>query len=473
MATSNTIMKCYKCEEEITTYICTGCSKHFCVDDLMKHREELKLQFHQIEDQRNQFAQTLDDQKSNRNNHPLIQQITQWERISIEKIRQTAEEQRNLVQQYSQTIEVKLRSFTEEMQKTVKKKDFNEIILKKLQIELEDLKNQLYQTDYIEIKQDSSSTFINKLFINITPTPTTTDLKWKQQATAIAGGNGQGNQLNQLNTPFGICVDDQQQTIYVADFLNHRIIKWKFGEENDEVVAGGNGEGNRIDQLDTPFNVILDRNKKSLIICDVGNRRVVRWSLENQNDRQILIEHISCVGLTMNNKGDLFVSDWRRNEVKKWKKDEKQGTIVVGGNGEGDKLNQLNNPGSIFVDREDSIYVSDRNNHRVMKWLKGAKEGIIVAGGQGQGNSLEQLSNPQGLVVNENGDVFVVDSSNHRVMCWPSDSKEGHVVVGGNGQGEESNQLNNPIDLVFDRANNLYVVDTCNHRIQRFDIDTN
>jgi len=468
MATSNTIMKCYTCREEIATYICTGCSQHFCVDDLMKHREELKLKFHQIEDQRNQFAQTLDDEK---NNHPLIQQITQWERISIEKIRQTAQEQRNLIQQYSQTIEVKLRLFTEEMQKTVKKKDFNEIILKKLQIELEDLKNQLYQTNYIQIKQDSSSTFINKLFINITAT--TTDLKWKQQATTIAGGNGLGNQLNQFHTPFGIYVDDQQQTIYVADYGNHRIIKWKFGERNGEVVAGGNGGGNRIDQLNYPCNVILDRNKKSLIICDWGNRRVVRWSLENQNDRQILIEDISCFGLMMNNKGDLFVSDWRRNEVKRWKKDEKQGIVVAGGNGEGDKLNQLNYPGFIFVDREDSIYVLDCLNHRVMKWLNGAKEGIVVAGGQGQGNSLKQLSYPEGLVVNENGDVFVADFSNHRVMCWSSDSKEGRVVVGGNGQGTRSNQLNNPRGLVFDRANNLYVVDMFNHRIQRFDIDTN
>jgi len=468
MATSNTIMKCYTCEEEITTYMCKGCSKHFCVDDLMKHREELKLQFHQIEDQRNQFAQTLNDEK---NNHPLIEQITQWERISIEKIRQTAQEQRNLVQQYAQTIHVKLRSFTEEMQKTVKKKDFNEIILKKLQIQLEDLKNQLYQTNYIQIKQDSSSTFINKLFINITPT--TTNLKWKQQATTIAGGSRPGNQLNQFSTPYGIYVDDQQQTIYVADQNNHRIIKWKFGERNGEVVAGGNGKGNRIDQLNYPSNVILDQNKKSLIICDVGNQRVVRWSLENQNDRQILIEDISCSGLTMNNKGDLFVSDYERDEVKRWKKDEKLGTIVAGGNGRGDKLNQLNHPEFIFVDREDSIYVSDHYNHRVMKWLKGAKEGIIVAGGQGHGNSLKQLSFPQGLVVNENGDVFVADFSNDRVMYWSSDSKEGRVVVGGNGEGEGSNQLHYPIGLVFDRANNLYVADSENHRIQRFDIDRN
>jgi len=156
----------------------------------------------------------------------------------------------------SQTIEVKLRSFTEEMQKTVKKKDFNEIILKKLQIQLEDLKNQLYQTNYIQIKQDSSSTFINKLFINITPT--TTQLKWKQYATTIVGGNGLGNQLNQFIAPFGIYVDDQQRTIYVTDYEKHRIIKWKFGERNGEVVAGGNGPGNRIDQLNYPCSVILE-----------------------------------------------------------------------------------------------------------------------------------------------------------------------------------------------------------------------
>ena len=38
------------------------------------------------------------------------------------------EDQRNLIQQYAQTIQVKLRSFTEEMQNIIKTKDFNEII---------------------------------------------------------------------------------------------------------------------------------------------------------------------------------------------------------------------------------------------------------------------------------------------------------------------------------------------------------
>ena len=219
--------------------------------------------------------------------------------------------------------------------------------------------------------------------------------------------------------------------------------------------------------------MILDEKKKSLIICDYGNKRVVRWSLENPNgQKEILIENILCWGLMMNENGDLFVSDYENHVVKRWKKGErrKEGMVVAGGNGEGNKLNQLNDPTYIFVDREETVYVSDNWNHRVMKWLKGASEGIVVAGGHGQGNSLNQLNYPQGLLVNEVDDVYVADYGNHRIMCWPWGSKEGRVVVGGNGEGKGSNQLNRPSGLSFDVENNLYVADQLNHRIQRFHV---
>jgi len=85
--------------------------------------------------------------------------------------------------------------------------------------------------------------------------------KWKQNGLTIAGGNKQGNQLNQLKNPTGIYVDDDDQTFYVADTVNNRIMKWKFGENNGEVVAGGNGEGKRIDQFSYPRDVIVDKKK--------------------------------------------------------------------------------------------------------------------------------------------------------------------------------------------------------------------
>ena len=127
-------------------------------------------------------------------------------------------------------------------------------------------------------------------------------MKWKIEGQTIAGGNGRGNKLNQLKYSYGIYVDDEEKCIYIADTLNHRIVKCKLDGRSDhgEIVAGGNGEGNRIDQLNCPHDVIVDEKKKSLIICDYGNRRVVRWSLENPNDKEILIENILCWGLMMN-----------------------------------------------------------------------------------------------------------------------------------------------------------------------------
>ena len=303
-------------------------------------------------------------------------------------------------------------------------------------------------------------------------------MKWKVDGQTIAGGNGYGDELNQLSRSKGIYVDNEEQCIYIADAGNHRIVKWKLdgGSDHGEIVAGGNGEGNRIDQLNQPTDVILDEKKKSLIIFDQGNKRVVRWSLQNSNgDKEILIENIECYGLMMNENGDLFVSDYENHAVKRWKRGEKggKGRIVAGGNGQGNKLNQLNGPSYIFIDREETVYVSDWGNNRVMKWLKGANEGIIVVGGQGQGNSLNQLYCPMGLVVNEVGDIYVADGWNNRIMCWSLGSKEGRVVVGGNVRGKGSNQLIYPSGLSFDVENNLYVADQGNHRIQRFGIDRN
>jgi len=296
------------------------------------------------------------------------------------------------------------------------------------------------------------------------------NIKWKSNATTIVGGN-------QLKSPHGIYVDHQQKSvyIYIADWKNHRIVKWKLDENEGEIVAGENGKGNRTDQLNEPSDVIIDKNNKSLIICDKGNRRVIRWSLENQQDKQILIGNITCFGLMMNECGDLFVSDVDKHEVKRWRigENEAEGTVVAGGQGKGNNLNQLNWPSFLFIDRKETIYVSDRDNHRVMKWLKGAKEGIIVAGGQGPGHSLNQLFGPLGLIVNEVGDIYVADCLNHRIMCWPFGSKEGRIVVGGNGEGEGSHQFKYPTGLSFDVENNLYVVDSWNHRIQRFSVDRN
>ncbi|CAF4415320.1 unnamed protein product, partial [Rotaria magnacalcarata] len=90
--------------------------------------------------------------------------------------------------------------------------------------------------------------------------------KWSQNGVTIAGGNGQGGATNQLNLPHGLFIDDNQ-TVVIADTYNHRIMQWKNGATtNGQVVAGGNGRGNGLNQLDHPRDVLIDKETNSLII---------------------------------------------------------------------------------------------------------------------------------------------------------------------------------------------------------------
>ena len=267
---------------------------------------------------------------------------------------------------------------------------------------------------------------------------------------------------------------DDDETIYITERHKNRVIELKLNITNFSVVAGGNGDGDGTHQLCYPTDVIVDKKSDSIIICDQGNRRIVRWSRQNATNGDIIIPNIDCNGLAMDDKGYLYVTDSFKNEVRRWEIGvNNKSTIVAGGNGPGNHFRQLNAPTFIFVDKDYSVYVVDESNHRVMKWMKNAKEGIVVAGGNGDGANLTQLSNPSGVVVDHLGNIYVADRHNDRVMRWINGAKEGSIVVGGNGPGNETNQLFLPSDLLFDKHGNLYVYDSVNHRIQKFYIESN
>ena len=298
------------------------------------------------------------------------------------------------------------------------------------------------------------------------------DARWQQNGLTVAGGNGFGAESNQLYRPQGLYVDDNQ-TVYIADELNHRIVEWKSGATSGQVVAGGYGQGNGAHQLSEPSDVIIEKKCDSLIICDTSNRRVVRWPRRNGTSGETIISNIFCRGLTMDENGFLYVVDDEKHEVRRYRRGDSEGTVVAGGNDRGHNIDQLYSPTSVFVDRDHSVYVSDFENYRVMKWVECAKEGIVVAGDQGWGGDLTQLSDPYGVVVDQLGTVYVADGWNHRIMRWPKGATQGSIIVGGNGGGEQSNQLNFPFGLSFDRHGNLYVANWESHRVQKFTIEKN
>ena len=161
-------------------------------------------------------------------------------------------------------------------------------------------------------------------------------------------------------TPYGLDIDDDNQSIVIADFGNHRIVEWKMGASHGKVIAGGRGRGNRLDQLNYPTDVLIDKETNSLFIADRDNRRVLRWSRRQETTQgEVIVDNIDCWGLAMDHQRYLYVSDTAKHEVRRYTIGDKNGIVVAGGNGQGNQLNQLNFPTYLFVDEEQAVYVSD------------------------------------------------------------------------------------------------------------------
>ncbi|CAF4116996.1 unnamed protein product, partial [Adineta steineri] len=221
-------------------------------------------------------------------------------------------------------------------------------------------------------------------------------------ATVIAGSNGQGCNMNQFILPNGIGVDSFNQ-LYVSDYSCNQVVifpsnsnsttfgillgsialaasisirqsginddiyavsyndnsvyKFYGGSGSAVVAAGGNGNGNALNQLSDPTGVYYDYlYTNSLYVADSGNHRVLKFPSGSTNATY--------------------------------------GTVVAGDNGAGSGANQLNNPRSIIVDSSGTLYIADANNNRIQRWLQNASNGTTIVGGT-QGAASDQLYSPE------------------------------------------------------------------------------
>ena len=193
-----------------------------------------------------------------------------------------------------------------------------------------------------------------------------TNARWSQNGVIVAGGNGYGNATNHLWYPYGLDIDDDNQSIVIADWWNDRIVEWKIGASHGKIIAGGGGQGNRLDQLYYPTDVLIDKETNSLFIADRWNNRVVRWSRRHDTTHgEVIVDNISCFGLAIDHQRHLYVSDYVTNEIRRYTIGDKNSMVVAGGNGNGNQLNQLNYPTYLFVDEEQTVYVMVRARVRV------------------------------------------------------------------------------------------------------------
>ena len=173
-------------------------------------------------------------------------------------------------------------------------------------------------------------------------------------------------------------------------------------------------------------------------------------------------------GIFVDSSNNVYVADTDNHRIVKWEPGATEGVVVAGGNGQGDALNQLYEPEDVYIDSSENMIISDGKNNRVLKWEPGASEGVIIAGGNGQGDSLNQFFIADGIDFDSSGNLYVADQNNNRIMKWEPGASEGTVVAGGNGGGNSLNQLKAPMSVAVDSNDNIYVVSSNNERVTKW-----
>ncbi|CAF2728355.1 unnamed protein product [Rotaria sp. Silwood2] len=148
-------------------------------------------------------------------------------------------------------------------------------------------------------------------------------VRWPRRSNATSGETI----LNSVDC-YGLTMDDQR-CLYVSDIDKNEVRRYRMGETSGTIVAGGNGEGSRLNQLNRPTYIFVDVNHA------------------------------------------VYVSGRDNHHVMKWVKGVKERIVVAGGRGYGNALTQLSYPRGVFVDPLGTVYVADEENHRVMRWYKG------------------------------------------------------------------------------------------------------
>ena len=96
----------------------------------------------------------------------------------------------------------------------------------------------------------------------------------------LSGGNGQGNQWNQLNIPTYLFVDEEH-AVYVSDNNNYRVMKWNKGAKEGMVVTEEQGQGSALTQLCCPGGLFVDTSS-TIYVANARNDRIevflVQWS---------------------------------------------------------------------------------------------------------------------------------------------------------------------------------------------------
>jgi len=322
----------------------------------------------------------------------------------------------------------------------------------------------------------------------------------------IAGFSGDGgNALDaSLNFPAGLVFD--RGNLYIADRNNHRIRKIDINGIITTVAGIGvpgccHDNGPAIDaSLNFPSDVDIDL-EGNLFISDRSNNRIRKVNINGiistiaglgkpgfggdfgPADKALLKYPF---GISLDNKGSLFIADRGNNRVRKI---DQQGVITtIAGDGThffgGDygpaNQSSLAFPTDVVVDSSGTIYIADRNNNRVRKIDQLGVITTLMGLGQKEFNGDNEIAAettlhlPFALALNGEDSLLVVDRNHFRIREVKLQSSQVETVAGngkflfkGDGGPGGGATLEAPSGIAVDSKGNVLFADRLHQRVRK------
>ncbi|CAF0978321.1 unnamed protein product [Adineta steineri] len=190
MAKSN---QCSTCQKPTGVMHCIGCDRYFCTKDFRSHREILFTEMEQLIEERNKLQEKINTTaKPNNSSDPVIEDINAWERITIERVKQTAESARQQANELMTSKSVKttneFKGFSDELADLKETEDYVEHDLIRLQEKIIQLNldlTQLSQGTRLELNREESERINWNYIIYVQEKPI--EFERQQTRTIMAG----------------------------------------------------------------------------------------------------------------------------------------------------------------------------------------------------------------------------------------------------------------------------------------------
>jgi chaperonin cofactor prefoldin len=173
MASASTRKQCANddgCKQGAVTN-CEGCSKAFCIKHFNDHRRLLDEEMNVIIDEHDHLKNTLNQQTTKPDSHPLIKEIDHWEKESITQIQKRANELRQELLRSTTThtddVAKKLQQLSEQLKRGREQDDYIETDLQLWKKALDNLKTNLTSPSTISINRRNNVSLVQNITIDL------------------------------------------------------------------------------------------------------------------------------------------------------------------------------------------------------------------------------------------------------------------------------------------------------------------